>query len=230
MELDARLTTPRRWHLWLQILVIPGLVLLGLLLIALGYDWRAWIQQPNPQGYLLFFVFVCLLPLIAFPISAFYVFAGLAFPPLQGLLLTAAGLLVNMSLGYWIGRRFLHQPLSSYLQRTRFNPALIREGNLLRMTVLIRSVPGVPFFMQNYVLGLAKTPFWAYLFISWSIQSIYCAGTIFLTHSGMRLDSPVHAVLFVAIAILLFGLIGFLKSRLARKLPSEIDSNPTNPF
>lgn len=215
---------------WLRILklsVIPILLAAGFLLIFLGYDWRVLLSEQGSSGFYIYFLFVTLLPLIGFPISAFYIFSGMAFSPITALLLTSGGLLLNMILGYWIGRFFLHQPITHYLKKTRFNPEWLDSRNLLRMTILVRSVPGVPYFMQNYILGLSKVPFWIYLFVSWSIQTLYCAGTIFLTNSGMNLNDPTSIAIFLIVGILFFSLIWYSKKKLYPKKPSGVDLNPS---
>jgi len=211
----------------LKILFIPALVAVGLTSILLGYDWRVMVQDQGLRGHAIYFCFVVLLPLVGFPISAFYVFSGMAFPPLEGLLLTSGGLLVNMAIGYWVGRYFLHKPVSHYLGKTRFNPELIKQRNLTRMTILVRSVPGVPYFMQNYLLALSKVPFWTYLSLSWLIQSLYCAGTIFLTNSGMNFKTPGDALILATIGILFFACIWFSKYKISQSHTSEIDSEHT---
>lgn len=214
----------RHWVRILQLLFIPTLISAGFILLHLGYDWRLAVQNHGASGYALYFAFVCLLPLIGFPISAFYIFSGIAFPPLHGLLLTSGGLAINMTLGYGIGRLFLHRPANEYLKKTRFNPELITSKNLTRLTILIRSVPGVPYFMQNYLLAVWKVPFRTYIAISWMVQSLYCAGTIYLTYSGMNLKNPADAGIFIIIGMLFIGSIWYSRKKLTQSHASDVDS------
>lgn len=223
MELGENNSKPHRWIRILQVLFVPAVVAVGFILILSGYDWRETIQSQGVKGYAVYLLLVWTLPLIGFPISAFYIFCGAAFPPFVGLGLTSVGLMLNMTVGYWIGRYFLHRPLSVYLGKTKFNSALINQRNLLRMTILVRAVPGVPYFMQNYLLGMARVPVRTYLTISWMIQSLYCAGTIFLVYSGMSLRDPVNASIFAVVGILFVGSIWYSKKKLTQIRASDID-------
>ena len=132
-----------------------------------------------------------------------------------------------MTLGYWIGRGILHKPAADYLRKTRFNPDLIDTRNLTRMTILIRSVPGVPYFMQNYLLAVWKVPFRTYITLSWMVQSLYCAGTLYLTHSGMNVKNPTDVLIFGVIAILFFGSVWYSKRKLTQSHASGVDSKQT---
>jgi uncharacterized membrane protein YdjX (TVP38/TMEM64 family) len=213
-----------------KLAIVPLLLVCGILLLTRGYDWRELIDGEGLQGWGIYLGLLIVLPLIGFPISAFYVFSGLAFSPWMGLGLTSAGLFINMIFGYWIGRWYLHEPLSNYLHRKERTRKWLHTGNLIRLTILVRAVPGVPYFMQNYILGLVKAPFWAYLFLSWIIQSLFCAGTIFLTSSGRHFRDLSSALPMALFGVGIFALIWFIKYRLKRSLPSEVDSKQSNDF
>jgi len=46
----------------------------------------------------------------------------------------------------------------------------VESGDITDLIILLRAMPGVPFFVQNYLLGLANAPFFRYLVLSCAIQ------------------------------------------------------------
>ena len=46
----------------------------------------------------------------------------------------------------------------------------VERGDATDLIVLLRVTPGIPFFVQNYLLGLAEAPFGRYLAISCVVQ------------------------------------------------------------
>ena len=217
----------RRWK-YAKLSIVPILLIAGVALILLGYDWRSLIVDQGFKGYAFYIGFLIVLPLLGFPISAFYVFSGITFSPWVGLGVTSTGLFLNMIAGYWVGRCYLHEPISAYLHKKEKTKRWLHTKNLIRLTVLVRAVPGVPYFMQNYILGLVKAPFWMYLFVSWSIQSMFCAGTIFLTSSGKHFRDASNALPLALIGIVFFVLIWYLKHKLTQNIPSDVDSDKSN--
>jgi len=131
------------------------------------------IRETHP---LLFIGFMCILPLAGFPIAVFYLFAGTAFPWWQATIFCSLALAINISLAYPIALKLLATPLTDILARFSKKLPLLTKENQFRVTFLVRSVPGVPFCLQNYLLPLLGIRFAPYLLISWSIQTVFAAG------------------------------------------------------
>jgi uncharacterized membrane protein YdjX (TVP38/TMEM64 family) len=55
---------------------------------------------------------------------------------------------------------------------------VVAAAEQAEITVLLRITPGPPFFVQNYLLGLAGVRFFTYMWISWVISILYAAGFI----------------------------------------------------
>lgn len=132
-------------------------------------------QTTNP---LVFLALMALLPLIGFPISAFYLYAGAAFPFLTAWVLCVAALLINMTGAYFAGAYFLKGPIERWMMRRGYRVPKLQEKGHFRLAVLIRAVPGVPYPLQNYILSLSGCPFVLYLLISMFVQSTIAAGVI----------------------------------------------------
>jgi len=166
-----------RLSILFRLLAFAMLLTAGFLLFAwVDFDLARLAELVRATHPLVFIGLMCVLPLLGFPIAAFYLFAGTAFPWWQATLFCSLSLAVNMSLAFPIARHLLAQPLSQLLARYRKNLPVLTEENQFRATFLIRSVPGIPFFLQNYLLPLLGVRFAPYLLISWSIQTVFAAG------------------------------------------------------
>jgi uncharacterized membrane protein YdjX (TVP38/TMEM64 family) len=142
-------------------------------------DAIAVLQSGGPW---LFFVAMALLPSVGFPISFFYLAAATAFVPTLGVagVITAAGvaLLVNLSLSYWLARYGLRPWLEQVIGRTKYKIPVVAAADQTQITLLVRITPGPPFFVQNFLLGLAEIRFFTFLWISWLINILYASGFI----------------------------------------------------
>jgi len=128
-----------------------------------------------------FGVLMATLPIFGFPISAFYIFAGAAFPVSLAVPVGLVSLAVNMSVSYGLARYVWREPL-----RRKFEPRwpkvfALDERSTTRITILVRAVPGVPYAIQNYLLGAIATPFPTYLGLSLGIQGCIMTGVILTT-------------------------------------------------
>lgn len=161
-----------------------GLVVIGALVLYL-VGWRtaldevmrlkatvvAWMAAAGP---LVFFGAMALLPSFGVPNSPFALTAGPVFGERLGLpvvtLLGLAAITFNLTLTYWLARRWLRPVCARWLARFGYKLPAVGTGDVTDLIVLIRVTPVLPFFVQNYLLGLADVPFLRYLVISMGIQ------------------------------------------------------------
>ena len=163
--------------LWFRLSAFLMLIVAGfLLLAAVDFEPSRLIDSIRGTSPLHFLLLMVALPLIGFPISAFYLYAGSAFPWWQATLLCSLSLALNMAIAYPLAKFLLTAPVSRFMARYRRTLPALTERNQFRVTFLVRSIPGIPYFMQNYMLPLLGVRFPPYLLISWSIQSIFAAG------------------------------------------------------
>ena len=142
----------------------------------------AGITVLRDAGPLAFFSAMAVLPALGCPILVFYLTAASAFAEKIGLagvlFATAAALIVNLSLTYWLARYGLRPWLEQMISRTRYKIPVIVPAEQMEITLLLRITPGPPFFVQSYLLGLAGVAFRPYLWISWIISMAYATGFI----------------------------------------------------
>jgi uncharacterized membrane protein YdjX (TVP38/TMEM64 family) len=169
-----------------------------------------------------FFAAMALLPAVGMPLMAFSLTAGPAFGPSMGIgWVVVAGLAAitfNMLLTYWLARRALRPFLEKIMKRWGQRLPKLDGADTTDLTLAVRVIPGIPFFVQNYMLGLANAPLGQYLLISCVAQWTYAAGFILfgdaLLHGKGKL-----IISAIIVLVLAFVVTHFLRRHLAgRKL------------
>nr|PZN64623.1 MAG: hypothetical protein DIU62_09595 [Pseudomonadota bacterium] len=182
---------PTKWNGMTRMLLVKialAVVLLAAVAAAVtrGYDLFGLVQQilslvrqAGPTG---FFVAMALLPAMGVPQTFFNLAAGPVFAPQLGmpvvLFLSAAAIGTNIAVTYLLARKTLRPLLQKLLARTGYTLPPVSPGNTNDLIVLFRVTPGIPFPVQNYLLGLAGVPFAPYLTISCLIAFPLNAGVI----------------------------------------------------
>jgi uncharacterized membrane protein YdjX (TVP38/TMEM64 family) len=150
------------------ILIAAGVVvLLGVDLRALAGRGIGLLREGGPWA---FFSAMAILPAVGVPLLTFVLTAGSAFGDRMGMGgVVAAGLAaitVNLTLAYWLARRELRPWLIRLVGRLGYRVPQVEAGDMTDLIVFVRVMPGVPFPIQNYLLGLAEAPPGKYFVIS----------------------------------------------------------------
>lgn len=164
--------------LLLKLVAVGAVLLVGAGLVARGLDLKALLAQGleiiRSAGPVAFFTAMAVLPALGAPQMAFALTAGPVFGPTLGLGpvigLALFALTVNMALSYFLARRALRPLLEVLFKRLGYPLPRATPGDEFDLIVLLRVTPGVPFPVQNYLLGLAEVPFGQYLLVSFLIQ------------------------------------------------------------
>ena len=177
--------------------------------IALGRGAIEKIKEwSHTVGPLPFFTAMALLPAAGFPVMVFSLSAGVLFAPQIGLGWVIVGVLVslgvNLALTYWLARYALRPLLEGLIRKFGYGLPQVAKEDHLSLALLCRITPGPPFFVQNYLLGLAEVPFFTYMWVSWLISALYSVAMVVFGDSLMQGSGKVvfFAVsVFVAIAV-----------------------------
>jgi uncharacterized membrane protein YdjX (TVP38/TMEM64 family) len=157
------------------ILVLVALALAGVVafltrrqeLMGLVEQALAQLRSAGPAS---FFLAMALLPLIGAPLTFFTLTAGSVFGPQLGMplvmFLSLFAIAANMALGHLLANHALRPPLKYLVRRMGYRLPDVGPGHFTDLIVLLRVTPGVPFPVQNYLLGLAAVPFVPYLLVS----------------------------------------------------------------
>ena len=150
---------------------------------AITSCWRDLLAVAEETNPVLLIGLMTILPLVGVPISPFWVLSGLRFGPAIGFVVAVASLSANFTVAYWLAQRWLRAPLSRWLQRRGYRILTVNNEDEVQLILMIRLAPGLPLFVQNYLLGLASVKFSRYLYCSLPVQAAYCFLFVFLGHS-----------------------------------------------
>ncbi len=176
----------RTWWLAAAGIAAAGL-LAGLVLVFTDFDWEivenAFVRlstamaRLNPAAVI---PLMALLPVVGFPIGVVYLVAGARFGILLGGLLVAAVTLVHLLGSYLIGRSILRAPIERLIARRHHHLPQVPVDEQALVCVIAALLPGLPYFVRNYLLVLAGIKL---RFLLWVCLPIYVARsyvTIFL--------------------------------------------------
>lgn len=160
-------------------------------------------------GPVVFFSAMALLPAIGLPLSFCSLAAGPVFGQQMGMgwvvVCGITAVTINILLTYWLARYALRPHLDRLMKRWGSKLPKVEKGDSTDLIILIRVTPGIPFFVQNYVLGLADAPFGRYLLISCAAQWTYTYAMIVFgdaaLHGKGKMIMVAVGVLVVAVAL-----------------------------
>jgi uncharacterized membrane protein YdjX (TVP38/TMEM64 family) len=169
-----------------KLAIVAVVLALGAVLILRGVDVRAVVQafmdEIRTRGPIVFFAALALLPAFGFPVLAFDLTAGPAFAERMGMPAVVACVLlavtVNLLLTYALARRWLRPLLGKLLTRFGYKLPQVAEGDSTDLVMILRLTPGIPFFVQNYLCGLAEVKFSKYFLVSCLIAWPFNAATV----------------------------------------------------
>lgn len=200
-----------------------GVLLAGAALVSGGIVFFAWQSHPditywlnlaqagrsileaNPWALVLV---LATLPGIGFPISPILFLFGIVLVPRFGLPATLAlGISAQALCTTWT-YALAAGPLRLWLLRIFYKNRPLPDlsaGNALRLGFILRLTPGIPYALQNIVLGLVGMHVRPYLLVSlptttlWTVGFITTGGALFEGHTGMALSGiGIIVVLIVA--------------------------------
>lgn len=209
----------------LVLFCVPG-ILAALTLLAL------WQSHPDPQYWVSLLqagrafielhpwalvLAVAILPGLGFPISPLLILFGIIIGPRYGLPMacllgvTAQGLCTLWTYGLASGP--LRGLLNRYVLQKKQLPQLT-DRNALRLGLVMRITPGLPYALQNVILGVMGLKLKPYLLVSLPITSLYTIGFIVtggaLFHGNMGL---ILAGILLLIALILLTRILLSRTR-----------------
>ena len=134
-------------------------------------------EYVRAAGPVAFFCAMAILPGFGVPVMPFHLAAGPVFGERLGMpwvvALALAAVTVNFIVTYALARRALRPLLERLMTRMGYRLPEMEEGDLTDLAIILRVTPGTPFFVQNYLLGLAGVPFGKYVLVSCIVTWIY---------------------------------------------------------
>lgn len=172
---------------WFKLAFVGAVLVAAGVLVLRGVDLRARVNDAmeiiRARGPVVYFCAMAVLPGLGFPVLAFGLTAAPAFseqlgmPAVIGLVLLAVT--VNFVITYALARRALRPVLEKLMRRFGYSLPQVEAGDATDLIVILRLTPGIPFFVQNYLAGLADVNFRKYVLLSCLI--------VWPTHAGTAL-------------------------------------------
>lgn len=180
--------------------------------------WQATDGLLRAAGPAVFFVAMALLPALGFPLMPFTLIAGPVFGPQLGvvptILCAVAAVAANVALSYWLAAGAMRPWVLRLAAWLGYRVPEAGVGTAWQVVTVVRLAPGLPFWMQSYLLGVIRAPFLAYMVLSTAIPAGYIAATI---AGGNALASGRARTALLAFAVLGFvaALVHLLRKRRA---------------
>jgi uncharacterized membrane protein YdjX (TVP38/TMEM64 family) len=174
----------------------------------LGSDARTYLEA-HP---LLLVLALATLPGIGFPMSPLLILFGIVMGPRFGMPLACViGIAATSFCTIWT-YALATGPLRHFLQTrllSKWTLPELTERSALRLGLIIRITPGIPYPLQNVALGVMGLRFKTYLLASLPVQSLYTigfivtGGAIFEGKAGLALTGALVLVVIVLVSRML---------------------------
>ena len=196
----------------------------GLLAWKLGLDGAmlkaAWQQAEEflkERPWLLFAALV-FLPGLPIPTSALLVLAGTVWRerPLTACAVCLVAMALNMRWTYWVAARPGRRWVVKLLAAMDFRVPELPEGNDLRMILILRLTPGLPFFVQNYLLGFFRVRFRLFLPVSMGCSGLIASGIV-LSTAGVAGGNLTPVLTGVGLIVVGMVVVQMIRERLGSK-------------
>ena len=175
-------------------IALPSVAIVWFLRAELGELWQQliilarYLEGVPPLLYAIGFGVVTALPV---PSSPLILAAGAFYGFWMGLLVIAAGMLITLSLSYWLALYALRNPIEKLLRWRGYALPEFPTSDTAHFVLLVRFTPGVPLVFINYLLGIARVSFKTYLIVSWpaimlvSIPFILAGSSVYEGNLGL---------------------------------------------
>lgn len=172
-------------------------------------------------------VALAVLPGLPVPSSALLVATGIVWREHPVLACTAAvtAMTANMLWTYAFAAGPGHRWCSALLARTGTTLPDLPRNDHLRLILVLRLTPGMPFFIQNYLLGLLRPPLRIYLPVSLACNAPVVCGLV-LSGAGLAAGSLMPLLAGLSLVVLAVVLTQILRRKLAvRGSPPDAKDN-----
>ncbi|MEO6876753.1 MAG: VTT domain-containing protein [Opitutaceae bacterium] len=179
---------------WVKLAVAAVVLLVVAAVVWRGLNVRAYldrgmdlIRAASPST---FFICMALLPAVGVPVLAFVLTAGPLWGEKMGMgtvmLLSLSALTVNFVMTYFLARYAFRPLLTKLIVRLGYKLPKAEAGDATSFIVIMRVTQGIPYCVQNYLLGLAEVPFGKYFLLTVLLSLPQNAAAIYFGDAIMR--------------------------------------------
>lgn len=222
----------RKWRVLFALVALVGLVW-GARAMGVRQLMDYLVAELRDAGAPIFFGAMAILPALGFPLLPFSLAAGPAFGPVLGTggVIGCAVLAVcaNVALSYALASTLLRALVQRLIVRLGYRLPESNRANAWLLVALVRVAPGVPFWVQSYLLGLMRVSFGVYMVLSTLIPASYISGII-VFGDAMRSGKTGAALSAAGLVALVGAGLYFLRRKLAVKngVVSPLPATPSD--
>lgn len=210
--------------------VVLSLAFFGRDAAALVPTLAAWVRSLGPLGPIVYIGAYGLAAVVFFPAVLLTIAAGALFGLARGVLYAMLGATLGAALafltGRYVARHFVEQLLVRHPRLAAVDRAVEHRG--LRLVLLLRLSPAVPYTLLNYALGLSRVTFKDYLLgtigmvpvVAVYVYSGKVAGDLASLAAGAQLGGRAYYWL-LALGLVATILVTVYVTRLARRAIEE---------
>jgi uncharacterized membrane protein YdjX (TVP38/TMEM64 family) len=223
MEVLKTILRDRRFHRLAGVALVLGV---GCLLLA----WRMGVDGAmlkagwkSAEGFLMdrpwwLFAGLVILPGLPVPMSALLFLAGTVWRdrPIAACGICLLALLLNFTWTYWVAARPGRGLVEKLLAAGTLRIPVLPKDNHLRAILLLRLTPGVPLFIQNYLLGFLHVPFRLYLPVSLACSGLISCGVV-LSAAGVAGGNLTPVISGAALIVVGLVAVQMIRQRLQGK-------------
>lgn len=208
MKKIRQLLLHRYTMIGLFVLLVSGLLAgwlawkTGINLASLKEVWTVTQAYLTKNSWALFLALV-ILPGLPVPTSLLMLTAGVVWRerPVMACGLCMLALALNFTWTYWLAAGPARRLVEKLLTATSLKIPELPHGDHLKLILVLRLTPGIPLFLQNYLLGFLRAPFYLYLPVSLLCTGIICSGVI-LSGAGIADGNLKWAITGVSLIVL----------------------------
>ena len=182
----------------------------------LEIDVRAAVDLLAGFGPVTFFAAMAILPSLWAPVSPFLILAGALYDMPLALLGSGLALSSNMAISWLVAGRWFRPPFERLVHRFGYTVPEMTKKTMVTVAALLRITPGIPFPLQNYLLGLARMPFGWYMAVSLPLN-LSIAFSIVWFGDALLKGNATMILLALSVIIALSLAVRQLRARLKRK-------------
>ena len=157
----------------------------------------------------IFFGLMAFLPLFPIPISPFFIITGTIYGVGFSLTACAVAIFVNLSLAHYLATGFLRPLIDKIVSKYSYTVPEVYPTEYVKLSIVLRITPGIPYFLKNYLNSLAGVPFKPYILIAWPLEMLWALAFIVLGESAFEgsLGLAVYGICLVIALILITKII-----------------------
>lgn len=141
---------------------------------------------------------MALLPVAGFPIAVVYLIAGARFGPVGGGLVVAAVTAFHLVATHAVARSFLRAPIERFIARRHRTLPQIPADEHAAVALIAALVPGLPYFLRNYLLALSGIRLRVYF---WICLPVYVARSYVTILLGDLSSDPSRRGLLILVGV-----------------------------